>query len=72
MAFASSTISSVNGSYAEIPASISRKSATVGVPSRLYFSPTPEKPLAGARVAIKDIFDTKGVTTGAGFCASYC
>ena len=66
MAFALSTIPSANGSYAEIPASISGTSATVGVPSRLYFSPTPNKPLAGVQVAIKDIFDIKGVKTGAG------
>ncbi|KAI0827924.1 amidase signature enzyme [Trametes gibbosa] len=39
---------------------------TIGVPSRLYFTPTKEKPLAGFRVAVKDIFDIKGLRTGCG------
>ncbi|PVH81941.1 amidase signature enzyme [Cadophora sp. DSE1049] len=37
----------------------------VPVPSRLYYdSPTPEKPLSGVRLAIKEIYDLKGVRTG--------
>ncbi|KAI0669701.1 amidase signature enzyme [Trametes maxima] len=39
---------------------------SIGVPSRLYFTPTPEKPLAGYRLAVKDIFDIKGLRTGCG------
>ena len=39
---------------------------TIGVPSRLYFTPTPEKPLAGMRLAVKDIYDVKGLRTGCG------
>ncbi|KAL1941453.1 hypothetical protein VTO73DRAFT_7270 [Trametes versicolor] len=39
---------------------------TIGVPSRLYFTPTPEKPLAGFRLAVKDIYDIKGLRTGCG------
>ncbi|KAI0653959.1 amidase signature enzyme [Cubamyces menziesii] len=39
---------------------------TIGVPSRLYFTPTPEKPLAGFRLAVKDIYDVKGLRTGCG------
>ena len=36
------------------------------VPSRLYFEKTPEKPLAGLRIAVKDLFNLKGVHTGCG------
>lgn len=39
---------------------------TIGVPSRLYFTPTAAKPLAGFRLAVKDIFDIKGLRTGCG------
>lgn len=43
---------------------------SIAVPSRLYFTKTTEKPLAGVRVAIKDLFDLKGVKTG-GSCRAY-
>ncbi|ROT36066.1 glutamyl-tRNA amidotransferase [Sodiomyces alkalinus F11] len=43
---------------AHIPSSAS---VTIGVPSRLYYSPTPEKPLAGVRIGIKDIYDLAGM-----------
>ncbi|KAI0705506.1 amidase signature domain-containing protein [Earliella scabrosa] len=39
---------------------------TIGVPSRLHFTPTSPKPLAGMRVAVKDIYDVKGLCTGCG------
>ncbi|KAH9919408.1 amidase signature enzyme [Fomitopsis serialis] len=39
---------------------------TIGVPSRLYFTPTAEKPLAGLRFAVKDIYDVEGLRTGCG------
>lgn len=35
----------------------------VAVPSRLYFTPTLDNPLAGLRLAIKDVFHLKGVPT---------
>ena len=35
------------------------------MPSRLYSTPTREKPYAGLRLAIKDIIDLKGLKTGA-------
>ncbi|KXJ93611.1 amidase signature domain-containing protein [Microdochium bolleyi] len=44
---------------------------TVGVPSRLYYTPTAEKPLAGVRLGIKDIYDLNGIKTGAGSRAYY-
>ncbi|KAI1366286.1 putative amidase [Xylaria arbuscula] len=34
---------------------------SIAVPSRLYSSPTNERPLAGARVSIKDNYDLKGI-----------
>ncbi len=39
--------------------------AAVPVPSRLYFEKSDAKPLAGVRVAVKDIYHIKGVKTGA-------
>ncbi|KAF2463449.1 uncharacterized protein BDR25DRAFT_362802 [Lindgomyces ingoldianus] len=36
----------------------------VAVPSRLYFRPTREKPLAGIRVAIKDNIRLRGIVSG--------
>lgn len=35
----------------------------VAVPSRLYFTPSKELPLAGLRLSVKDVFHLKGVTT---------
>lgn len=41
--------------------------ATVAVPSRLYYpAPTKQKPLSGVRVGVKDLYDLKGLKTGAG------
>ncbi|KAK4213124.1 amidase signature domain protein [Rhypophila decipiens] len=36
---------------------------SIAVPSRLYATPSKTKPLAGARISIKDNFDLKGVRT---------
>lgn len=44
---------------------------TIGVPSRLYYHPSPEQPLAGIRIGIKDIFDVAGVRTSNGNRAWY-
>ncbi|KAL4877398.1 amidase signature domain-containing protein, partial [Aspergillus karnatakaensis] len=46
-------------------------SVTIGVPSRLYYTKTAEKPLAGVRLGVKDLFDIKGVKTGCGNRAYY-
>ncbi|RSL83678.1 hypothetical protein CEP52_016648 [Fusarium oligoseptatum] len=53
---------------AQIPASAS---ITIGVPSRLYFTPSKEKPLAGVRVGVKDIFALAGVKRSNGNRAWY-
>ena len=58
--------------YAPLPAAIAGiQSPAVGVPSRLYFTPTPNKPLAGIRLGVKDIFDVAGVKTSDGNRAVY-
>ncbi|KAJ5775765.1 amidase signature enzyme [Penicillium nucicola] len=38
-------------------------SMSIAVPSRLYYKPTPEQPLAGYRVAVKDQYAIKGLIT---------
>ncbi|KAL8962351.1 MAG: hypothetical protein Q9183_005173 [Haloplaca sp. 2 TL-2023] len=61
-----------NESYAALPASIPGiESPTIGVPSRLYYTKTPSKPLAGVRTGIKDIYDIAGVKTSNGNRAWY-
>ncbi|KAI5852048.1 glutamyl-tRNA amidotransferase, subunit A [Durotheca rogersii] len=52
-------------------ASMSAGALTVGIPSRLYYTRTPEKPLAGLRIAVKDIYDLKGLKTSGGNRALY-
>ncbi|KAJ5771067.1 uncharacterized protein N7511_003118 [Penicillium nucicola] len=44
---------------------------SVAVPSRLYFTPTAEKPLAGLRLGVKDIYHIKGLATSGGNRAYY-
>ena len=38
---------------------------TVAVPSRSYYEPSVAKPLNGCRFAVKDVFDLRGLCTGA-------
>ncbi|KAK4997800.1 hypothetical protein LTR66_002857 [Elasticomyces elasticus] len=58
-------------SYSVLPANIPGQSLAVAVPSRLYFTKTPEKPLAGVRLGVKDIYDVAGVRTSNGNRAWY-
>ncbi|KAI1073752.1 amidase signature domain-containing protein [Whalleya microplaca] len=44
---------------------------SVAVPSRLYYTPTEDQPLAGLRFGVKDIFHVKGVGTSGGNRAYY-
>ncbi|KAJ7114290.1 amidase signature domain-containing protein [Mycena epipterygia] len=53
---------------AQIPGSAS---LTVGVPSRLYFTKTADKPLAGVRIGVKDIYQLAGVKNSNGNRAWY-
>ena len=73
-AFTQPLISSntVEGTYDELPATVPGiDSPGVAVPSRLYYVKTPDKPLAGVRTGIKDIFDIAGVRTSDGNRAFY-
>lgn len=68
-AFMSATIQSPDDPYLYKPLNVSAftgeypTSLTVAVPSRLYFTPTKELPLAGLRIAVKDTQDVRGVKT---------
>ncbi|CAI7644129.1 unnamed protein product [Penicillium manginii] len=61
------TVPSVDGTdaYEVLPVKDTNPlgSISIAVPSRLYFKPTPEHPLAGYRVAVKDQYAIKGLIT---------
>jgi len=71
-AFTESLIQRPDGTFqtlsAQVPASAS---LTIGVPSRLYFRKTEDKPLAGVRIGVKDIFQLAGTKTSNGNRAWY-
>ncbi|KAJ2899837.1 glutamyl-tRNA amidotransferase [Zalerion maritima] len=70
--FTESLLQKPDGSFqalsAQMPTSVT---LTIGVPSRLYFTPTEEKPLAGVRVAVKDIYALAGTKQSNGNRAWY-
>lgn len=70
-AFNETAIPSPDGSYSVLPANVPGQSLAVAVLSRLYFAKTADKPLAGVRFGIKDIFDVKGLKTSNGNRAWY-
>lgn len=58
--------------YSELPVTVPGiDSPGIAVPSRLYYTATPDKPLAGIRIGIKDIYDIAGVRTSDGNRAFY-
>lgn len=58
----SGLIPTPNGTFQTMSAQIpGAASLTVGVPSRLYFTKTAKKPLAGVRLGVKDIYRLAGV-----------
>lgn len=58
--------------YDALPATVPGIAAPgVAVPSRLYYTRTAEKPLAGVRTGIKDIYDVEGQRTSDGNRAYY-
>ena len=60
------------GVFSALPATVPGiDSPGVAVPSRLYYTKTAEKPLAGVRTGIKDIYDVAGVKTSDGNRAFY-
>lgn len=70
-AFTESITPSGNGSYSVLPAGTAGQHLAIAVPSRLYYTKTAEKPLAGVRIGIKDIYDIKGLRTSDGNRAWY-
>ncbi|MCJ1405391.1 hypothetical protein MMC11_008619 [Xylographa trunciseda] len=72
-AFIQPLIPAANGTYAALPAAIPgiEGPSTIAVPSRLYYTITPEQPLAGIRLGVKDIYDIAGVKTSDGNRAWY-
>ncbi|KPI43369.1 Amidase 1 [Cyphellophora attinorum] len=71
-AFIASLLQSPEGTFSPLSAQIPGADAlSIGVPSRLYSTKTAEKPLAGVRIAVKDIFDVAGMKTGCGSRAYY-
>ncbi|KAL5334114.1 amidase signature domain-containing protein [Aspergillus crustosus] len=70
--FTDGLIATGDGSFDVLSANLQGyHSVTIGVPSRLYYTKTPEKPLAGVRLGVKDLYDIKGVKTGCGNRAYY-
>lgn len=60
------------GTYTTLPATVPGINAPgVAVPSRLYYTKTASKPLAGVRTGIKDIYDIAGIRTSDGNRAFY-
>lgn len=70
-AFLETTIANKNGDFSVLPANVEGQSLAIAVPSRLYFTKTVEKPLAGVRLGIKDIYDIAGLRTSNGNRAWY-
>ncbi|ETS87136.1 hypothetical protein PFICI_00964 [Pestalotiopsis fici W106-1] len=61
-----------NGTFQTLSARIPGSATlTIGVPSRLYFEPSETQPLAGVRIAVKDIFSLAGVKKSNGNRAWY-
>ena len=66
-AFLESLWSDSNGTLHTVQASIYNPAAlAIAVPSRLYYQRTTDKPLAGVRIGIKDLFDLQGRITNFG------
>lgn len=60
------------GIYAALPATVPGINAPgIAVPSRLSYTKTDAKPLAGVRIGIKDIYDIAGLRTSDGNRAFY-
>ncbi|KAE8555746.1 hypothetical protein TMatcc_003017 [Talaromyces marneffei ATCC 18224] len=64
-------VNTADGSYSPLPAALPGVDSAIAIPSRLYFTKTSSQPLAGVRLAVKDIFDIEGIHTSAGSRAWY-
>ncbi|KAI4746644.1 amidase signature enzyme [Aureobasidium sp. EXF-12298] len=70
-AFLETTIANKDGTFSVLPANVEGQSLAIAVPSRLYFTKTTGKPLAGVRLGIKDIYNIAGLRTSNGNRAWY-
>lgn len=70
-AFSETSITAPDGSHSVLPANVPGQSLAVAVPSRLHLPKTPDKPLAGVRLGVKDIYDVAGLKTSNGNRAWY-
>ncbi|EMC92140.1 hypothetical protein BAUCODRAFT_278175 [Baudoinia panamericana UAMH 10762] len=70
-AFTETLMSGTNNTYSVLPANVPGQQLAVAVPSRLYYTPSAAKPLAGVRLGVKDIYDVAGVRTSNGNRAWY-
>ncbi|KAJ6473807.1 amidase signature domain-containing protein [Mycena sanguinolenta] len=71
-AFVETLLQAPGGTFQPLSAQIpGSASLTIGVPSRLYFTKTAKKPLAGVRIGIKDIYQLAGVKNSNGNRAWY-
>ncbi|KAL4781350.1 amidase signature domain-containing protein [Aspergillus varians] len=72
LAFTEAALSDGSDGFMPLPAvTEGAMTKSVAVPSRLYYTPTPDKPLAGLRLGVKDIFHLKGLRTSGGNRAFY-
>ncbi|KAL3449918.1 amidase signature domain-containing protein [Aspergillus insuetus] len=70
--FLEPAVSDGNGGYRALSANTEGiLGPSIAVPSRLYYTITQEKPLAGLRMGVKDIFHVKGLRTSGGNRAYY-
>ena len=61
-----------DGTYSILSAAVmGAQSLTIGVPSRLHYTKTADKPLAGVRLGVKDIYDIAGLKSSCGNRAYY-
>lgn len=70
-AFSETSITGPDGAHTVLPANVPGQSLAVAVPSRLYYTKSEEKPLAGVRLGVKDIYDIAGLKTSNGNRAWY-
>lgn len=71
-AFNEALLANPDGTFQTLSAKApSSATLTIGVPSRLYYETSESKPLAGVRIAVKDIFSLAGVKRSNGNRAWY-
>lgn len=70
-AFIESVYTNPAGKHFVLPAHVAGHGLAIAVPSRLYYTRTATKPLAGMRLGVKDIYDISGIKTGNGNRAWY-